>query len=194
MSSFSDELRNLIAKKAEQLDVAAALRERQVREEERKESQLVAMAAALVRDAFRPLVKEFGDVLEAAGAFVPGTVAVELRINPRSGANVSFRAQGGTGVFHVLLFAAATAEGRIELKAQCVLATKSAGPRRSSVRRKSPKPPGKSFFTPRIVGTRLRTTYSARMASPSSKSRVSEEKASPPTRPAWRPSRGHARR
>jgi len=129
MTSFGDELRNLIAKKAEQLDVAQMLRLRQIEEEMRKEHALDEAVAAVVRDVFQPLMTELYDALLAAGVSIGGQRSEAggqkggvFVARHKSGAHVcALSARGQRAMYRIRFFARANPEGRIELAAEAAV-------------------------------------------------------------------------
>jgi len=117
MSSFSDELRNLIAKKAEQLDVAEHFRLRQIEEGMRKEHELEAAAAAVVREVFRPLMTELYEALVAAGILLGSseTVLAQQAVDAHI---CTLSARSPRATYCIRLYAGVNPEGRIALAAQ----------------------------------------------------------------------------
>ena len=74
MTAFGDELRTVIAKKAEQLHVEEFFLRRKREAAQRQADETEAAAVALVRDVFRPLLTEFCTVMETAGVLCGGKV------------------------------------------------------------------------------------------------------------------------
>jgi hypothetical protein len=74
MSSFGDELRAVLAKKAASLLARQVHEERQLEAAKRRCDDTRRAAARLGREVFLPLLEEFREVMEAAGLFCGGRV------------------------------------------------------------------------------------------------------------------------
>jgi hypothetical protein len=119
MSSFGDELRRVIAKKADQLSVRDALAERARETAQRKRDELDAAAAAVVSEVFGPLVEEFYQALQAAGVLRSRKHSGPGRhVNGAHIYSLSVFGASRKAIYRIRIYAAATAEARIALKAE----------------------------------------------------------------------------